>query len=156
MISRLSADREVSGPQFRRILKFLLGFISKDRQIENLVEKLARRFENIYFDDEDDLGNPRNGGAEDEVELEDVEAILQQQQQRQLEQQRKEQGEQDKQPSEQDRPQEASENALASAAAADKNDTVRVGLAATVAGWSLLEETPTIGGKNFPLIAFVS
>lgn len=45
MLSSLSADPALPQEDFRRILAHLLGFISKDRHSEALVEKLVLRFE---------------------------------------------------------------------------------------------------------------
>eukprot|EP00808_Paulinella_micropora_P010470 g5042.t1 len=44
VISRLSNDPQVDDDAFRSILKFLLNFINKDKQLESLVEKLCHRF----------------------------------------------------------------------------------------------------------------
>lgn len=45
ILSRLSSDRSVSPAAFHEIFRFLLAFLTKDKQIENLVEKLLGRFE---------------------------------------------------------------------------------------------------------------
>jgi condensin complex subunit 1 len=44
VISRLSRDASVSNAYFQCILRFLIGFIEKDKQTESLVEKLCHRF----------------------------------------------------------------------------------------------------------------
>ncbi|KAI8587881.1 non-SMC mitotic condensation complex subunit 1-domain-containing protein [Geranomyces variabilis] len=47
IISNLShAETGVSEPAFRNIMKFLLEFIKKDKQTENIVDKLCMRFRN--------------------------------------------------------------------------------------------------------------
>eukprot|EP00484_Ammonia_sp_Unknown_P005006 CAMPEP_0197073468 /NCGR_PEP_ID=MMETSP1384-20130603/210621_1 /TAXON_ID=29189 /ORGANISM="Ammonia sp." /LENGTH=1672 /DNA_ID=CAMNT_0042512305 /DNA_START=42 /DNA_END=5060 /DNA_ORIENTATION=- len=43
-ISRLSNNESVSEKTFKYIMKFLLAFITKDKQKENLIEKLCNRF----------------------------------------------------------------------------------------------------------------
>ena len=50
ILSRLSGDSTVSEAHFQSIFKFLLSFISKDKQIENLIEKLIHRFEFVYVE----------------------------------------------------------------------------------------------------------
>jgi condensin complex subunit 1 len=50
IISRLSNDTRVSHASFQFILKFLLGFIDKDKQTESLVDKLCHRFQ-LSIDD---------------------------------------------------------------------------------------------------------
>ncbi|KAL1919463.1 uncharacterized protein VTP21DRAFT_2156 [Calcarisporiella thermophila] len=48
IISNLSAAKaEVEEETFRRIMRFLFGFIDKERQAENVVEKLCQRFRNL-------------------------------------------------------------------------------------------------------------
>jgi len=44
IVSRLSQDAQVSRDVFRRVMPFLLGFITKDKHSESLVEKLCHRF----------------------------------------------------------------------------------------------------------------
>mmetsp|Transcript_31847 Transcript_31847/g.62206 ORF Transcript_31847/g.62206 Transcript_31847/m.62206 type:complete len:1467 (-) Transcript_31847:249-4649(-) len=50
VISRLSSDADVDADAFRFILKFLMGFIQKDKQTESLVEKLCHRFNTLHMD----------------------------------------------------------------------------------------------------------
>ena len=45
VVSCLSADERVSNQSFRHIIKFLLGFIKKEKQIEQLAEKFLHRLE---------------------------------------------------------------------------------------------------------------
>lgn len=44
IISNLSNRPELTESQYRSIMKFLFGFVEKDRQTENVVEKLCQRF----------------------------------------------------------------------------------------------------------------
>jgi len=44
VISRLSANPEVTADSFKAVMKFLMQFIQKDKQSETLVEKLCSRF----------------------------------------------------------------------------------------------------------------
>ncbi|KAG9286748.1 hypothetical protein G9A89_012298 [Geosiphon pyriformis] len=51
IVSNLSSgDNAVNEESFKRIMKFLFDFIEKDKQTENVVEKLCQRFKNL--DDE--------------------------------------------------------------------------------------------------------
>lgn len=51
VISTLSAADDVSDDQFKSIMKFLMGFINKDKQTESLIEKLCRRLHNANSGD---------------------------------------------------------------------------------------------------------
>ena len=44
MLSHLSENMQLSAETFQRIMRFLLSFIDKERQMEQLVEKLCHRF----------------------------------------------------------------------------------------------------------------
>ena len=44
MISNLSSDTSISPADFQYIMTFIFGFIKKEKQVENLVEKLCARF----------------------------------------------------------------------------------------------------------------
>lgn len=44
ILSRLSASTTLSQASFQRIMKYLLGFINKDKQVESIVDKLCTRF----------------------------------------------------------------------------------------------------------------
>lgn len=44
ILSRLSASTSMSQASFQKIMKYLLGFITKDKQVESIVEKLCTRF----------------------------------------------------------------------------------------------------------------
>jgi hypothetical protein len=50
VISRLSQDEDIDSQKFRYILKYLISFIQKDKQMESLVEKLCHRFHNLHID----------------------------------------------------------------------------------------------------------
>lgn len=50
VISGLSKAKEVSNESFQTIIKFLVGFIEKDRQTEGLIEKLCQRFTSVHVD----------------------------------------------------------------------------------------------------------
>jgi condensin complex subunit 1 len=52
IISRLSSDPGVSSEAFRYVLKFLLEFIDKERQVEGLIEKLCHRIAGSASDKE--------------------------------------------------------------------------------------------------------
>jgi non-SMC mitotic condensation complex subunit 1 len=45
VLSCLSRNETVTKPQFRAIMRYLLAFISKDKQSESLVDKLSNRFQ---------------------------------------------------------------------------------------------------------------
>lgn len=44
ILSRLSASTALSQASFQKIMKYLLGFITKDKQVESIIEKLCTRF----------------------------------------------------------------------------------------------------------------
>jgi len=44
IVSRLSQDSAVSRDTFRRVMPFLMSFITKDKHSESLAEKLCFRF----------------------------------------------------------------------------------------------------------------
>lgn len=46
ILSHLSGDRIISEEEFRLIMKFIFEFIKKEKQMENLIEKLCSRFRN--------------------------------------------------------------------------------------------------------------
>merc|ERR1712130_645744 len=50
VISRLSHDKDVNDNDFKKILSFLINFITKDKHIESLIEKLCHRFQNTHLD----------------------------------------------------------------------------------------------------------
>lgn len=45
VLSCLSRNETLSKTQFRSIMRYLLSFISKDKQSESLVDKLSNRFQ---------------------------------------------------------------------------------------------------------------
>lgn len=47
ILSRLSSSEDLSDESFRNIMKYILGFITRDKQTEQLVEKLCQRFKSI-------------------------------------------------------------------------------------------------------------
>ena len=47
ILSRLSSSEDLSEESFRNIMKYILSFITRDRQTEQLVEKLCQRFKAI-------------------------------------------------------------------------------------------------------------
>jgi condensin complex subunit 1 len=44
ILSNLSESGDLAADAFQRIMRFLLSFVDKDRQMETLVEKLCTRF----------------------------------------------------------------------------------------------------------------
>ena len=46
ILSHLSGDKIISEEDFRVIMKFIFEFIKKEKQMENLIEKLCSRFRN--------------------------------------------------------------------------------------------------------------
>jgi condensin complex subunit 1 len=50
VISRLSTDAAVTQDAFRYVLKFLLQYVNKDRQVDGLVDKLCHRFHAVHVD----------------------------------------------------------------------------------------------------------
>lgn len=50
ILSRLSSCTDLSGESFRNIMKYILAFITKDKQTESLVERLCQRFKVVSDD----------------------------------------------------------------------------------------------------------
>ena len=59
VLSRLSADEQVSVEQFQSVFAFLLRFVDKDKHAEQLVEKLAQRLADRTADAEEDREEER-------------------------------------------------------------------------------------------------
>ena len=59
VLSRLSADEQLSAEQFQAVFAFLLRFVDKDKHAEQLVEKMAQRLADRLADDDEDREEQR-------------------------------------------------------------------------------------------------
>lgn len=54
IIQRLSMNNNVSSDNYKVVIKYIAAFITKDKQIERLIDKLCHRFTNIHIDSNTD------------------------------------------------------------------------------------------------------
>ena len=59
VLSRLSADQQLSAPHFQSVFAFLLRFVDKDKHAEQLVDKLLQRLADRSADDDEDREEQR-------------------------------------------------------------------------------------------------
>ncbi|KAL0490162.1 non-SMC mitotic condensation complex subunit 1 [Acrasis kona] len=67
VLSRLSQSQQITNQQFQNSIKFMMAFVTKDKQVEKLVDKLCQRFSAIstvhdHADDDDDRADGNSGG----------------------------------------------------------------------------------------------
>jgi hypothetical protein len=67
IVSRLSQDAEVTRDVFRRVMPFLMGFITKDKHSEALTEKLCFRFATCNSMAQTQVKHCHSGGDDGEL-----------------------------------------------------------------------------------------